>query len=322
MEIWPYLLAVPLGLVVLGWSADRFVDGASGLSVHLGVSPMVVGLTVVAFGTSAPEMFVSAFAAWQGSPGLAIGNALGSNIANVALVLAAAALVAPLSIHSQTLRREIPLMFVVMAFAFLLLRDGELSRFDGVLLIAGILGFTGWSLWLARRTRYTDPLQQEFAKEVGKVDSVRRAWWWLLSGLLLLVVSSRLLVWGASGIATALSISDLVIGLSIVAVGTSLPELAAAIAAARKGESDMVVGNIVGSNIFNLLAVLGIAGAIQSAPVSNVVLYRDFPLMAGVSLAVVALAYGIGKPGHVGRGAGGALLAVFFCYQFILFLKG
>jgi len=317
-----FSIAIVTGLVLLGYSADRFVAGASDLARSLGISTMVIGLTVVAFGTSAPEMLVSAMAAWQGNSGLAIGNAVGSNIANIGLVLGVSALVAPLAVRSQTLRREFPLMLVVMLASLALLWDGDLSRLDGLLLLAGILLLVLWTVHLARSSRPDDPLASEFAEEIPAtaIPSVR-AWWLLLSGLVMLLIASRLLVWGAVGIAEGFGVSDLVIGLSIVAVGTSLPELATSVAAARKGEHGIAVGNVVGSNLFNLLAVLGIAGVIGPGGFEAAVLTRDFPLMIALTVVLYILAGGFNHTGprRVNRYEGAVLLAVFVAYQIWLY---
>ncbi len=317
-----YVLAVVGGLVVLVWSADRFVAGAAGLARALGVSTLIIGLTIVAFGTSAPEMLVSAMAALQGNAGLAIGNAIGSNIANMALVLGLTAAIAPLAVHSNTLSREFPLMFLVMAVALILLWDGMLSRIDGLILLAGMTGVVLWTIHLARTTGADDPLVEELTGEIPAHMPRGRAWWFLVSGLALLLGSSKLLVWGAVGIAQYYGVSDLVIGLTIVAIGTSLPELAASVMAARKNEHDIAVGNVVGSNLFNIMAVLGIAGSISPTAVENAVLYRDFPLMIILAVALYVMARGFSRSGHgvIQRWAGLVLLTVFLAYQASLFL--
>lgn len=318
-----FITAIIIGLLALGWSADRFVAGASGLARHFGVSPLIIGLTIVAFGTSAPEMLVSATAAWQGNSGLAIGNAVGSNIANITLVLGFTALLIPLMVHSQTLNREFPLMIVAMLFALALMWDGVLSRLDGILLALAMLTVLLWTLHLAHVAPSDDPLLTEFADEFPADIPAKQTWWLLISGLILLLLSSRLLVWGAVGTAQSFGVSDLVIGLTIIAVGTSLPELAASITAARKGEHDIAVGNVVGSSLFNILAVLGIAGIVGPGPFDTTVLIRDYPLMMGLAIALYILARGFRKTGNglIRRWAGGGLLAIFVGYQLWLFLE-
>lgn len=322
----PFLLALLAGLILLAWSADRFVDGASGLAVKLGVSPMIVGLTIVAFGTSAPEMLVSAMAALNGNPGLALGNAVGSNIANIGLVLGATALVLPLAVRSETLRREFPMMAVVMAFTLLLIIDGELSRTDGTLLLAGMFLLIGVTVRIGRQSHYGDPLAEELAAEqspqIIETTGTGRYLWLLTGGLLILLLASRLLVWGAVGLASHFGISDLVIGLTIVAIGTSLPELAASLVAARKGEDDIAIGNVVGSNLFNLLAVIGVAGTMAPTTIDQPLLWRDYPIMLALTITLYLLARGSGsQPGKIGRLPGALLLLTFIGYNSWLYLQ-
>lgn len=321
-EITLFGVAIVVGLGLLTWSADRFVSGASGLARSFGVSAMIIGLTIVAFGTSAPEMLVSVMAAWQGNSGIAIGNAIGSNIANMALVLGTAALVAPLTVQSQTLNREFPLMLLVMLAALALLWDETLSRLDGALLMTGLVVMVLWTIHLARSAPSGDPLETEFDAELSDSTTSGATWWLLFSGLTLLLISSQMLVWGAVGIAEYFHVSDLVIGLTIVAIGTSLPELAATVAAVRKGEHDMAVGGIVGSNLFNILAVLGIAGVVGPSGFDTSVLTRDFPLMIGLAIALYLMARGFRSSGsgNINRLEGGLLLAIFIGYQLWIFL--
>ncbi len=314
--------AIITGLILLTWSAGRFVTGSSALALSFNVSPLIIGLTIVAFGTSAPEMLVSAMAAWQGNSGIAIGNVIGSNIVNMTLVLGIAALITPLTISSQILNREFPLTLVVMLFALALIYDGVLSRLDGLLLMAGMILVVLWTLHLAHSASAHDPLTTSFSEEMPEVNSKRHTWWLVISGLVILLISSRLLVWGAVGIAHNFGISDLVIGLTIVAVGTSLPELAASVVAARKGEHDIAVGNVVGSSLFNILAVLGIAGIIGPGSFDTNILTRDYPLMISLAIVLFFMARGLRSSGHgtIQRWAGGMLLAVFVIYQAWLFL--
>ncbi len=321
-DITLFSIAIVIGLIILTWSADRFVDGACGLANNFGISPMIIGLTIVAFGTSAPEMMVSAMAAWQGNSGLAIGNAIGSNITNMALVLGVAALIVPLTVQSKTLSREFPLMLVVMLGALALIINGVLSRLDGIILLTGMVMMILWSVHLARSAPADDPLEGEFNAEMPAVTTTNNTWWLLISGLIALLISSQMLVWGAVGVATAFGISDLVIGLTIVAIGTSLPELAATIAAVRKGEHDMAVGGIVGSNLFNILGVLGIAAVIDPGVFDSAVLTRDFPLMIALAVALYLMARGLRSngSGNISRVEGGILLAIFIAYQAWIFI--
>ena len=318
--MWLPSLAIIAGLAVLAWSADRFVLGAAGLARTLGVTPLLIGLTVVAFGTSAPEIIISVLASLQGSPALAVGNAIGSNIANIGLVLGVAALIAPLTVASTILRRELPILLAVTVLGLLLLADGVLGVRDGLVLLAGLLILT---VWLVRQgitqNDETNPLAVEVEQSLPPGLTLSRAIFWLLLGLVLLLLSSRTLVWGAVEIAQTLGVSELVIGLTIVAIGTSLPELAASVAAALKGENDLAIGNIVGSNLFNLLCVLAIPGILAPAAVENEVLLRDYPLMLGLTLLLFILALTRGrKDGQIRRWQGALLLSLFAGYLVLL----
>ena len=318
--MWLPSLAVIAGLAVLTWSADRFVLGAAGLARTLGVTPLLIGLTVVAFGTSAPEIIISVLASLQGSPGLAVGNAIGSNIANIGLVLGVAALIAPLTVASRVLRREFPVLLAVTLLGFLLLADGVLGVRDGLVLLAGLLLLTVWLVWQGMaQNGEVNPLATEVEESLPPGLSLPMALFWLLLGLVLLLLSSRTLVWGAVEIAQALGVSELVIGLTIVAIGTSLPELAASVAAALKGENDLAIGNIVGSNLFNLLAVLAIPGILAPAAVENAVVFRDYPLMLGLTVLLFIFALTRGREaGQIHRWQGAMLLGLFAGYLALL----
>jgi cation:H+ antiporter len=309
-------LAILGGFALLVWSADRFVEGAAATAGHAGMPPLVIGMVIVGFGTSAPEMVVSAMAALDGNPDLALGNALGSNIVNIGLVLGITALIAPIAVHSKIVRRELPLLFGIGLLAGLLFWGGALSRFEALLLLAGFFGLVGWTIVAALRGR-GDTLEAEAEQELkAHAMDLGRAIVWLVVGLVLLVVSSRVLVWGAVGTAQALGVSDLVIGLTIVALGTSLPELAASVMAARKGEHDIAVGNIVGSNMFNLLAVVGIAGVIAPLPaLAPDILTRDWPVMMAMTAALFLTAYGFRGEGRINRIEGALLLIAFAAYN-------
>lgn len=312
------VLSVCVGLALLVWGAERFVAGAAAIARHAGIPPLTVGLVVVGIGTSAPEMLVSALAAWQGNPGLAIGNAIGSNIANVGLVVGATAVVRPLSVGSATLRREFPILFLVIALAGALIADGNLGRIDGLVLMAAFAALLGFLAWLGRRAPDRDPLGAEFTRELRDGLSRRRALGALVVGLITLLAASRLVVWAAASIAHALGVSDLVIGLTIVAVGTSLPELAASIASALKREPDLAIGNVLGSNMFNLLPVLALPGLIAPGPLDVEVVRRDYPLMLLFSAALFVAAHGFGSAATIRRWEGACLLAGFVAYQVLL----
>lgn len=317
--LWISFLAILGGFMLLVWGADRFVTGAAATARNLGVSPLIIGLTIVGFGTSAPEMLVSAMAAWAGNPGIAVGNAIGSNITNVGLVLGLTALISPLAVKSETLRREFPILFAVTTLVLILLLDGDLSRLDGVILLAGFGLMIYWLVGLGLRERACDPMQDEFAEEIPADMTMGRALFWVALGLIVLLLSSRLLVWGAVNVAQYFGVPDLIIGLTIVAIGTSLPELAASITGALKGEDDIAIGNVLGSNMFNLLAVLGLPGLISPLTTPDDVMTRDFPIMFGFTALLFAFAYGFRDQGRINRPEGGILLAGFVAYLGLLF---
>lgn len=308
------LLAIVFGLMLLVWSADRFVDGASSTARHFGMPPLLIGMVVVGFGTSAPEMVVSALAASQGNPGIALGNAYGSNITNIALILGVTALISPIAVHSQVLRKELPILMAVTVLAAWQIWDGTLTRLDAIVLVAVFAGLMGWTIRQSLR-QPADALATEVAQELSAEPMpLKRALMWLGVGLVLLIISSRILVWGAVSIAQSLGVSDLIIGLTIVAVGTSLPEFASSIIAARKGEHDIAIGNIIGSNLFNTLAVVGIAGLIGPLSVGPEVFSRDIMVMAGLTVLLFVFGYGFRGPGRINRFEGGALLAAYLAY--------
>lgn len=310
--------AIIFGFVVLVWGADRFVQGAAAFARNLGVSPLVIGLTIVGIGTSAPEILISIIAAYDGNPALAVGNALGSNITNIAMVLGVTALIVPLLVKSDTLKREYPVMFLIMMLALVLCLDGDLSRFDGSILFIGLIAMLIWMVKLGLRKHETDQLETEFEQEIPTL-STGVALFWLAIGLVLLLVSSRALVWGAVNIAHAFGVSDLIIGLTIVAIGTSLPELAASVMSALKGEPDIALGNVIGSNMFNLLAVLGLPGLIAPHVLDPAVLTRDFPFMIGFTIVMFIMAYGFKKSGRINRVEGGLLLLGYIIYLGVLY---
>ena len=308
-------IAVILGLAMLVWSADRFVEGSAATARHFGMPPLLIGMVVVGFGTSAPEMVVSALAAGQGKSGIALGNAYGSNITNIALILGVTALISPIAVHSQVLRKELPILTAVTALAAWQLSDGVITRADAALLLAVFAGLMAWTIWQGLRQQ-NDALGSEIEQELAvHAMPVRRAVFCLALGLILLINSSRILVWGAVEIAEGLGVSDLIIGLTVVAVGTSLPELASSIIAARRGEHDIALGNILGSNLFNTLAVVGVAAAIQPLSVGAEVLDRDMLVMAALTLSLFAIGYGWRQPGgRISRSKGGLLLAAYLAY--------
>lgn len=318
LEAFVYVI---VGLALLTWGADRFVEGAAATAYNLGVRPLLVGLLIVGFATSAPEMLVSGVAAFGGNPELGIGNALGSNIANIGLVLGATALFAPLVVRSEILAREFPMMIVVLLFASALLLDFTLSRGDGVALMAGLVVMIGVTVWLGLRAKRTDPLIAELNQELADRMSTAMGSMWTVIGLLLLLAGSRLFVTGAVDLARLFGVGDVVIGLTIVAVGTSLPELAASIASALKNEPEIALGNVLGSNMFNALAVLAMPGLIRPTTFAHSVVYRDVVFMFVMTAALFVMALSRGDaPGRINRFEGALLLAAFLAYQLALFL--
>ena len=316
------IAAVIAGFVFLVWGAERCVMGASATARNFGVSPLIIGLTIVGFGTSAPEMLVAGVASFDGNPGLAIGNALGSNITNIALVLGITAMVAALTVASETVRREIPILMAVSLFAFWLMSDGVLGFWDGVLLIGGMITMIVLVVRLGIKSSNTgDPAEAEFSDEIPEDMPMGKAVFWTVFGIIVLLASSKILVWGAVNIAQALGVSDLVIGLTIVAIGTSMPELMASVMSVLKNEHDLAIGNIIGSNMFNLLGVMALPGLIAPGAFDPGVLSRDFPWMIALTLALFVMAYGFRGPGKITRWEGAALLLAYVGYMVWLYLS-
>ena len=312
-----YLAAIIAGFAILVWSADKFVEGAASTAKHLGMPSLLIGILIVGFGTSAPEMVVSAIAAMEGNPALALGNALGSNIVNIALILGITAIVAPITVNSKIVKKEIPLLLLIVLASGYLLFDNTLTLGEGIVLISGFFTLIAWSIVSAFRGR-GDALEAEMDSELIEHEmTLKVGIIWLVIGLLLLIASSRLLVWGAVGVAHEFGVSDLIIGLTIVALGTSLPELAASVIAARKGEHDIAIGNVVGSNMFNILAVIGIATII--APMNGIpveVLNRDWIVMFVLTIALLVMSYGFrNKEGKITRFEGMILVVCYIAYN-------
>jgi cation:H+ antiporter len=314
------ILFLVIGLILLLWSADRFVASASVLAGHWGMPPLLIGMIIVGFGTSAPEMTVSVFSALQGNPGLALGNAYGSNITNIALILGIAALLNPIRVESRVVQNELPLLLVVTAVAAWQLFDGQITRAEAIFLLGLFAGLLAWNLLQNRRSP-TDPLVADVDDSLAHQTLVPRACYvWLPLSLILLVLSSRLVVTGAVDLAQWFGLSDLVIGLTVVAIGTSLPELASTLVAARRGEQELALGNVLGSNLFNTLVVIGLAGVVTPLAVAPEVIRRDLPVMLGLTLLL--LIFGIGRrgAGRINRIEGAALLVIFVSYTVLLIL--
>ncbi len=305
-----------VGLVLLVWSSDKFVDGACGVAKYFGMSPLLIGMVIVGFGTSAPEMVVSAFSASEGNPGIALGNAYGSNITNIALILGLTALIKPITVQSSVLKKELPLLTLVTILAACLVYDGNITRLDAIIFLVVFALIMTWTIYQGLHAA-NDSLGEEIEQEEAEnILPIKKAWFWLFVGLAILVGSSRLVVTGAVTIASALGVSDLIIGLTIVAIGTSLPELASSLAAIKKGEHDIALGNVLGSNLFNTLAVVGIAGSISPMEVGSEIFTRDVAIMAGLTLSLFLFGFAFNKnrPGRINRVEGSFLLMVYIAY--------
>lgn len=323
------IVAIVVGLVLLVWSADRFVDGAVGVAQFFGMSTFLIGMVIVGFGTSAPEMVVSVLSALNDTPQLALGNAYGSNIANIALILGVTALIIPVVVQKQAMSRDIPILIAMTVLTVFLLIDGNVSRMDGIVLLlafVAIMAFNIMSELRQKRKRKKSAAADDLDSEYGSAEkvSIVRSSLLLLMGLLLLIVSSRMLVWGAVNVAQALGVSDLLIGLTIVAVGTSLPELASSIAAARRGENDLAVGNVIGSNIFNTLVVVGLASVIAPIQAADPeVMSRDVPIMSALTLFLFLICIPVKKKygkrvSGFGRIGGALFLSLYVAYLVLL----
>ena len=315
------VIALICGLILLVWSADRFIAGAAATARYAGMPPLLIGMVVIGFGTSAPELVVSVISAVEGNPGLAIGNAYGSNIANIALVLGVTALISPITVKSGVLRKELPILFGVTLLGSALLLDLYLSRVDAWILLFVFVVVMGWSIWLGFKQRQDSLGSSVDDMLIEHPMTLRAALIWLLVGMTLLVVSSRLLVWGAVEIARGFGVSDLIIGLTVVAIGTSLPELASSLAAIRKGEHDLAIGNIIGSNLFNTLAVVGIADVISPLAIEREVLYRDCLLMILLTFALFLVRVGPDGQKQISRMGGLLLLTIYLGYSGYLISK-
>jgi cation:H+ antiporter len=313
--MWLAIGAVLLGLAILVWSADKFIDGAAAVARHFSLPPLLIGVVIIGFGTSAPELAVSVLSAIDGSPGLALGNAYGSNIANIALILGLTALISPVVVQSSILRQELPVLAAVTALTIVLLWDLDVSRTDAIVLLLVFAVLMAWSIRETTKQNGVDVLATETEDSLDPTITIQQAWMWLGLGLVLLIASSRLLVWGAVSIAQAFGVSELVIGLTVVAVGTSLPELASCIAAARKNEHDLAIGNILGSNLFNTLAVVGLAAAIHPMALSIEILHRDLLVMSALTVLLFLLGrQHKGRAGRINRWEGALLVSAFVAY--------
>jgi len=314
-----YISAILIGFVLLIWSSDRFVDGAADLATYYGVSPMIVGMIIIGFGTSAPEMLVSAVAALKGSPGIGIGNALGSNITNISLVLGITAILYVIPVNSRIVNRELPLLLACSTIAMVTLAFGVFGIIDGIILFLSLVIVLSWMVKTAKIEKQPEALLSNIEDKLPKQTHKKAALFWTFTGLLLLLISSNLLVWGASHIAQSLGVSDLVIGLTIVAIGTSLPEVSATLVSARRGETDLAIGNIIGSNFFNTLGVLAIPALFAPQVPDPSAIYRDMPIVIMLTLVLLAFAHSFHHKKTINRWKGFVLLSIFIGYQLLLF---
>ena len=308
--MWIQAVVLIVSLFVLAWSADKFVDGSCGVAKYFGISPFLIGMVIVGFGTSAPEMLVSATSALEGSPSIALGNAYGSNIANIAVILGVAAIVNPIKVDKSLLKKELPFLLFTIPLTVVLILDGEISRIDAVILLAVFL-----VIMVVSSLGKNEEISED--GETGEKVSILKSLFFLVLGLTLLVSSSKALVWAAKEIAEWLGISELIIGLTIIALGTSLPELASSVSAARKNEHEVAFGNVVGSNLFNTLCVVGIAAAIKPVLADPKILLRDIPIVSVLTLLLFVFA----ARQKIGRFSGVLLLILYFAYNTLLSLK-
>ena len=315
------ILATIFGIFLLLYSADIFVDGASDTAKYFNIPSLLIGIVIIGFGTSMPELVVSVISGIEKTPGIAIGNAYGSNIANIALILGTTALISPVIVNKSILKKELPILTFVTLVSLFLILDKNISRVDSIILLFLFLGFMSYLIFDGLKASKNIKENESLKKEKENI-SILKAILFVLIGLVLLVVSSKILVWGAVKIAASLGVSELVIGLTVVAVGTSLPELASSIVSARKNEHDLTFGNIIGSNIFNTLACVGIAGSIMPFSISKDIIFRDMGVLIFLTLILFLMGYNFkNKQGKISRIEGAFLLACYIAYTSILIFK-
>jgi len=313
-----------IGLILLVWSSDLFIDGAASVSKHLSISPLIIGVVVLGFGTSAPEILVAILASVDNSPGLAIGNVIGSNIANIALVLGVAAIISPIVVKSSLLKREFPIVLGITIIGYLLILDNDLDTTDGIILLVLLVIVMTWMIRANKQVEGTDdPIATDTVQELDDKEEIplKKSIFILVGGLIVLIISAKLMVSGAVDIAKFFEIPDVIIGLTIVAIGTSLPELAAAITAAKKGEADLMIGNILGSNLFNLLAVMAMPALLAPSIVDKTTLTLDYPIMLLLTIIMLALALPRNGKAVIGKKAGFILSLSFVAYLVSLYFR-
>ena len=320
MELILPCVALIVGLLLLVWSADKFVDGASATAKYFGMSPLLIGMVIVGFGTSAPEMVVSAFSAMEGNPGIALGNAYGSNITNIALILGLTAVIKPIAVQASVLYKELLILAIITGLAAFFVYDGNITRFDAIILLAVFATYMGYTIFKGIKGRDNSIKPDFFEEEPTEPLNIKKALFLLVIGLAVLIVSSRAVVYGATFIAKVFGVSDLIIGLTVVAVGTSLPELASSIVASRKGEQELVLGNILGSNLFNTLMVVGLAGVIEPMQVGKEIFTRDIALMSALTLSLYLFgaSFKKGRAGVINRLEGTFLVVCYVAYIWYL----
>lgn len=318
----PSLILI-VGLILLVWSSDVFIEGAASTAQHLSISPLVIGVVVLGFGTSMPEVVVATLASLDNSPGLAVGNAVGSNIANIALVLGVTAIIAPIVVKSSILKRELPILLAISFGAYLLVLDGSLDFIDGIILAIALVIVMTWMIKANKSLDPADPLASETQHELEEMPELtkNRALLYLVGGLVILMISAKMMVAGAVDIAQYFEVPEVIIGLTIIAIGTSLPELAAAIAAARKNEADLMIGNIVGSNLFNTLAVLAVPALLAPSALEKDVLTIDMPIMLGLTIAMLVMAMSRKGEAVIHKGKGLLLSSLFIAYLILLYFR-
>ncbi len=310
-----YISSLVIGLMILFWSANRFVDSAAKISIHYKMSPLLIGMVVIGFGTSAPELFVSAISSYLAQHNIALGNAYGSNIVNIALILGVTAIIKPIKVLSKILRKELLLLLLVTGLSAYLLLDLHITRVDASILLIIFILFVAYA-FKESNSQSKDSFSIEIVNSLNQnPEEISVSFFKLFSGLFILIVSSRLFSWASISLAKSLGVSDVIIGFTIVAIGTSLPEMISSIVAAIKGESDLAFGNIIGSNLFNTLAVVSISALIKPLTVSNQILTRDMFVMCLITLILFIFGIGIKGEGKINRIEGIALVLFYLGYS-------
>lgn len=309
-----YCFVFIVGLILLAWSAERFVSASATIASHFHIPPVLIGISIVALGTSIPEIFVAIIAVFHQTTTIAVGNAIGSNIANLGLVLGFTALITPIKVQSNILRREFPILLVVMALVFVLMLDLNLDSVNGIILLLGAVAVIFILITIAKKSASGDPLSDEYQQQLQQQKPISYAWGWIFLGIILLTLSAQMVVFGAITIARFLGVSELFIGLTLVAVGTSLPEIAVTVVSASKRQFDIAIGHILGSNIFNLLIALAIPALFAAKPINMTPLLPDMAWMFGLTLLVYLACYGYRRPGRINRVEGAILLSLYLLY--------